>query len=101
MKSFVRQFTVPGVLPCTSPITGTVDAFLIGGGEAGANFDSGANGGGGGGAGGSAHNAAVAVTQGVTYNLVVGAGGTPDYRGAPAALLLRGPARAPRARSPA
>jgi hypothetical protein len=93
-KTYVKQFTVPGATTWTCPPGVTsVAVFAIGGGEAGASFDSGANGGGGGGGGGSAANAAVAVTPGNVYNLTVGAGGTPSY-GGPAPFFIGAGTRA-------
>jgi hypothetical protein len=66
----VVKFLAPGTYTWTAPLTGSVDALIVGGGGA-----SGSNNGGGGGAGGVLLQSSVSVTSGNTYTIVVGAGG--------------------------
>ncbi len=76
-RSYVTQFTVPGSAMWTCPPgVSSVAVFAIGGGEAGANFDSGVNGGGGGGGGGSSGGTAAGGNTGGAAS-----GGTGGARG--------------------
>jgi hypothetical protein len=70
----VVKFLAPGTYTWFSPLTGTIDALIVGGGGS-----AGSNNGGGGGAGGVLLQSGVAVSQGSSYTITVGAGGR-SYR---------------------